>query len=65
MKIQSVIQASTTVLIAVALLFPLHVQSQNLDVNALCNDATPANKAMAMSAGYDVDALCASVAEKP
>ena len=65
MKIQSVIQASTTVLIAVALLFPLHVQSQNVDVNALCNDATPANKAMAMSAGYDVDALCASVAEKP
>ena len=65
MKIQSVIQASTTVLIAVALLFPLHAQSQNADVNALCNDATPANKAMAMSAGYDVDALCASVAEKP
>ena len=65
MKIQSVIQASTTILIAVALLFPLHVQSQNVDVNALCNDVTPANKAMAMSAGYDVDALCASVAEKP
>ena len=65
MKIQSVIQASTTILIAVALLFPLHAQSQNADVNALCNDATPANKAMAMSAGYDVDALCASVAEKP
>ena len=65
MKIQSVIQASATVLIAVAMLFPLHVQSQNVDVNALCNDATPANKAMAKRAGYDVDALCASVAKKP
>ena len=65
MKIQSVIQVSTTVLIAVALLFPLHVQSQNADVNALCNDVSPANRAMAKNAGYDVDALCASVAKKP
>ena len=65
MKIQSVIQVSATVLIAVALLFPLHVQSQNADVSALCNDVSPANKAMAKNAGYDVDALCASVAKKP
>jgi len=65
MKIQSVIQASTAVLIAVVLLFPLHAHSQNADVNALCNDVSPANRAMAKNAGYDVDALCASVAKKP
>ncbi|MDB9706660.1 SLBB domain-containing protein [Porticoccaceae bacterium] len=35
------------------------------DVNALCNDVTPANRAMAKSAGYDVDALCAGLAQQP
>jgi polysaccharide export outer membrane protein len=65
MKLQSLFQTSTAAIIAVALLFPLHVQSQNTDVNALCSDVSPANRAMAKSAGYDVDALCAGVAKKP
>ena len=65
MKIQSLFQASAAALLTTALLFPLHGQSQNTDVNALCNDVTPANRAMAKSAGYDVDALCAGLAKEP
>ena len=65
MKIQSLFQASAATLFTIALLFPLHGQSQSADVNALCNDVTPANRAMAKSAGYDVDALCAGLAKQP
>jgi polysaccharide export outer membrane protein len=65
MKIQTLIQASASAVLATALLFPLHGQSQNTDFNALCDDVTPANRAMAKSAGYDVDALCAGLANQP
>ena len=65
MKIQSLFQASAAALFTIALLFPLHGQSQSVDASALCNDVTPANRAMAKSAGYDVDALCFSMAAQP
>jgi len=65
MKIQSLIQASTAALLTATLFFPLHVQSQSTDVSALCSDVTPANRVMAKSAGYDVDALCAGLAQQP
>ena len=65
MKTQSLFQASAAALFAIALLFPLHGQSQSVDASALCNDVTPANRAMAKSAGYDVDALCSGLAAQP
>ncbi|ETN92856.1 Polysialic acid transport protein KpsD precursor [Gammaproteobacteria bacterium MOLA455] len=65
MKTQSLFQSSAAVLFAIALLFPLHGQSQSVDASALCNDVTPANRAMAKSAGYDVDALCSGLAAQP
>ncbi|UVW36110.1 SLBB domain-containing protein [SAR92 clade bacterium H455] len=65
MKTQSLFQASAAALFAIALLFPLHGQSQSVDASTLCNDVTPANRAMAKSAGYDVDALCSGLAAQP
>jgi len=65
MKTQSLFQVRAAALFAIALLFPLHGQSQSVDASALCNDVTPANRAMAKSAGYDVDALCSSMAAQP
>ena len=35
------------------------------DVLAMCNDLSPANRAMAKTAGYDVDALCAGFSQQP
>ena len=44
------------------LLFSLQAQSQGFsDPSALCDDLTPANRAMAKSAGYNVDELCGSL----
>ena len=64
MRIQSLFRAFHAALFTIALIFPLHGQSQSTDVNALCNDVTPANRAMAKSAGYNVDALCAGLVKQ-
>jgi polysaccharide export outer membrane protein len=43
----------------------LQTYAQPDDLNALCNDVTPANRAMAKSVGYDVGALCSGLAAQP
>ena len=43
----------------------LQTYAQPHDLNALCNDVTPANRAMAKSVGYDVGALCSGLATQP
>ena len=45
-----------------ASLFSGSAFSQGLgDIKELCGDLTPANKAMAAQAGYDVDQLCSEI----
>ena len=62
-RFQAVLQRSSAVLIYSALLvFSSHSigQAGTPDISALCNDLTPANRAMAASAGYDIEELCSS-----
>ena len=63
-RFQAVLQRSSAVLIYSALLvFSSHSigQAGTPDISALCNDLTPANRAMAAGAGYNVDQLCNSL----
>ena len=59
------LQAMRSILLWIPLVFSAAALSQNgaSDALAMCKDLSPANRAMAKSAGYDVDAICSGLSK--
>lgn len=59
------LQTMRSILLWIPLVFSAAALSQNgaSDALAMCKDLSPANRAMAKSAGYDVDAICSGLSK--